>query len=358
MTVFMWDTSSYDGLISLDAAQRARDEGIVAVVHRLTRQGGLLDPYAGRNLATFRQAGFGLIGAYAVTYTSGGHQQDALTMQQADQVCPWWRTFPGWWWMEDLERWPTDAVPADLGIAIAKELEAGSGRRCSLYASHGQYGDQLRAWTGPLVNADYTGRTAGGFRSMYPGDNWRPDHGSWNGGWSAYSGREPDLLQFTSSATVGGLTTCDVSAYRGTLDQLRALLTGSAAPSSTGGDVELNTQIPGSGYGTKPETLDLRLALIDLTKALDPYDTSSWQNESLRNTRAILAGQAADEKRDAVLLATLQALTAGGTSVDTAAVLARINEVAAEESGAVAELHAQVVDLQARLAAAGGALAG
>jgi hypothetical protein len=233
MTVFIWDASSYDGLISLDAAKRALDEGIVAVVHRLTRQGGLIDPYAGRNLATFRRAGFELIGAYAVTYTSGGHQQDELTMQQADQVCPWWRTFPGWWWMEDLERWPTDNVPADLGIAVARELEAGSGRRCSLYASHGQYGDQLRAWTGPLVNADYTGRPAAGFRTMYPGDDWRPDHGSWHGGWTAYSGREPDLLQYTSSATVGGLTTCDVSAYRGSYDELHQLLTGApTAPAS------------------------------------------------------------------------------------------------------------------------------
>ena len=239
MTVFVWDASSYDGLISLDAAKRAADEGIVAVVHRLTRQGGQLDPNAGRNLNTFRQAGFGLIGAYAVTYTSGGHSQDALTIQQADQVCPWWKDFPGWWWMEDLERWPTDAVPAGLGIAIATELEQGSGKRCSLYASHSQYGDQLRAWTGPLVNADYTGRPAGGFRAMYPGDTWRPDHGSWNGGWTAYSGREPDLLQYTSSATVGGLTTCDVSAYRGTVDQLYALLTGGA--STPGGTV---TTIP------------------------------------------------------------------------------------------------------------------
>jgi len=127
--------------------------------------------------------------------------------------------------------------------------------------------------------------------------------------------------------------------------------------SATGADMELDTQIPGSGYGSKPQTLDVRLALVDLTKALDPYDTSSWQNEALRNSRALLAGQAADEKRDAVLLATLQAITAGGTSVDTAAVLARINEVAAEESAKVTDLHDLVADLQHKLAAAGGALA-
>jgi len=253
VTVFVWDVSSYDGLVSLDAAHRARDEGIVAVVHRLTRQGGLLDPYAGRNLSTFRQAGFGLVGAYAVTYTSGGTQQDSLTIRQADQVCPWWRTFPGWWWMEDLERWPTDNVRADLGIQVARELQAGSGRRCSLYASHGQYGDQLRSWDGPLVNADYTGHPPAGFKAMYPGDNWRPDHGSWNGGWTAYSGREPDLLQYTSSATVGGLTTCDVSAYRGTYDQLYQLLTGgtpgggSATPGPTTTEAPMFLAIDGGG---------------------------------------------------------------------------------------------------------------
>jgi hypothetical protein len=128
--------------------------------------------------------------------------------------------------------------------------------------------------------------------------------------------------------------------------------------SATGGDVELNTPIPGSGYGSAPKTLDVGLALIDLTKALDPYDTTGWQNETLRNTRAILAGQAADEKRDAVLLGTLQALTAGGTSVDTAAVLARINEVAAAESTTVAALAAQVAELQHKLAAAAAAEAG
>jgi hypothetical protein len=129
-------------------------------------------------------------------------------------------------------------------------------------------------------------------------------------------------------------------------------------PSSTGADMELNTQIPGSGYGSTPKTLDLRLALIDLTKALDPYDTGSWQNEALRNTRALLAGQAADEKRDAVLLATLQAITAGGTSVDTAALMARINEVAATESAAVTALHAEVADLRGKLAAGAAAEAG
>lgn len=231
MTVYVWDASSYDGAISVERFHQAMAEGVVGFVHRLTRQGGLIDPNAGGNLANAKAAGLGLVGAYAVTYTSGGLSQDALTIDQADRVCPWWRTFPGWWWMEDLERWPGDNVSAALGMQVARELEATSGKRCALYASHGQYANELRGWTGPLVNADYTSRPAGSITAMYPGDDWMPLHGSgsgaWRGGWADYSGRTPDLLQYTSHATIAGLTTCDVSAYRGSYDQLAALLTGS-----------------------------------------------------------------------------------------------------------------------------------
>jgi hypothetical protein len=54
---------------------------------------------------------------------------------------------------------------------------------------------------------------------------------------------------------------------------------------------------------------------------------------------ALAAALAADASRDAATLAAIQALTAGGTSVDTAAVLARINTVAAEESSAIQQLQ-------------------
>ena len=179
MTQFIWDASSYDGRISAAAMAQAKREGIVAFTHRLTRQGGLLDPYARYNLAQARDAGIELLGAYAVTYTSGGSQQDDLTVRYADQQVPWWRTWHGWFWQEDLERWPNDPVAASLGISSAKELRAGTGRQVLLYASHSQYGDQLRSWDGPLVNSDYTRHPPAGFQAMYPGDNWRPDHGSW-----------------------------------------------------------------------------------------------------------------------------------------------------------------------------------
>jgi hypothetical protein len=132
-----------------------------------------------------------------------------------------------------------------------------------------------------------------------------------------------------------------------------------AGQSSMTGDemLDLEQKIPGTVYGPSDKERSLGLLLLDLHQALNPYQ-AEWQNESLRNTRALLAGQAADEKRDAVMLATLQALTVGGTSVDTAAVLARINEVAAAESTTVAALAAQVAELQHKLAAAAAAEAG
>lgn len=83
----------------------------------------------------------------------------------------------------------------------------------------------------------------------------------------------------------------------------------------------------------------------------------------------ITAAAAADTARDTATQVAITALAdlvrAGGGSVDTAAVLARIDQAATAESQAVAALQAdlqaarqQIADLQSRLAAAGGQLAG
>jgi hypothetical protein len=75
--------------------------------------------------------------------------------------------------------------------------------------------------------------------------------------------------------------------------------------------------------------------------------------------KQLQAATAADEIRDKAALAAIQALAAGGTSVDTAAVIARINAVAEAESAAISALHDQLAsaaqresDLRERLAAA------
>lgn len=226
MTQYLWDTSHYDGPLSVATLRTARAQGIVALTHKVGEGTGGDDPLDGSVLANARAAGIPLLGGYHVVRTGPvGPQVDAL-LALADRDEPWWRTFPGWFWQVDLERWPYDQVPAATGIAFAQELQRRTGKVAALYASRGQYGDQLTAWKGPLWNARYVASSVTDFRRLYPGDSWV--------GWSAYSGREPDFLQYSSMATIAGVTTCDISAYRGTLAELTALLIG-------GGDDMLTT---------------------------------------------------------------------------------------------------------------------
>lgn len=69
--------------------------------------------------------------------------------------------------------------------------------------------------TSNFVNgSDYASR-------LYPGDNWE--------GWHPYGNRTPDILQFTSQAQVAGHQ-IDAMAFKGTREQLQALLTGGPVP--------------------------------------------------------------------------------------------------------------------------------
>jgi len=227
MTLLIWDTSHYDGLLSPAILARAKAEGIVALTHKLaegmTDTEGTSDDAA---LSTARAIGIEFLGAYLVPRdTASVSAQVDYWLQVADASEPWWRDYPGWFWQVDLERWPYDNVPASVGVEAAKELRDRTGRWTILYASHSMYGDQLASWDGPLWNADYVSGS-GSPGALYPGDNWQPLHGSWRGGWAPYSGQEPTFLQYSSSATIAGLTTRDVSAYRGTIDELRQLIQG------------------------------------------------------------------------------------------------------------------------------------
>ncbi len=221
MPIFGWDSSHYDGTITIDVARAARAEGIVFATAKIGEGGSYDDPLDAVNLAAFRAAGIDLLGGYYVMRTTDVAAQVANCIRLADRDEPWWRTFPGWFWQIDLERWPYDNVAASVGIDFGKQLRQQTGKVVVLYASRDQYGDSLSTWDGPLWNADYPSSRQAPFRDMYPGDNYK--------GWAPYSGKVPDILQYASTSTIGGVTTCDANAFRGTYDQLRALLTGRGA---------------------------------------------------------------------------------------------------------------------------------
>jgi hypothetical protein len=353
VTLFIGDFSHYDDTFTLAIAQRVRADGIVALSHKVSEGLGGLDDEADECFTYSRQAGFEFIGAYGIPRTGDGAAQARVLVNRCDAIAPWWRTFPGWFWQVDLERWPYDSVSPQDGREYADEL-AKTGKRVLVYASKGQYGDALRGWPYPLWNANYPSSRQAGYRALYPGDQ--------GVGWGSYSGQVPAFWQYASSATIGGLTTCDISAYRGTLDQLRALLTtGGVHPNtSTGGDdVSLDDPIPGTGTpDAHKQPRSGKEVLSDLWWMTGAAGYTGWQAEQLLNSRKILAGQAASQKREEATLAALTALASGGTSVDTAAVLARINEVAEQESAAVTALHQELADLRAARAAAAQAEAG
>jgi hypothetical protein len=84
-----------------------------------------------------------------------------------------------------------------------------------VYAPKWCYGDALVGLSWPLWASSYVSGT-GGFRALYPGDD--------STRWAAYSGQTPAILQYSSSATIGGQTTSDANAYRGTLQELTTLV--------------------------------------------------------------------------------------------------------------------------------------
>lgn len=344
MTIYGWDASHFDGLLSPATLARAKAEGFAFFTHKLAE--GTQDtegPNDDTALAAARDAGFEFIGGYLIPRSSPSvSAQVDFWLEIADRSEPWWRTFPGWFWQIDLERWSYDNVPASVGVAAAQELRARTGRQVILYASRGMYGDQLAGWDGPLWNADYVSG-AGFASSLYPGDGWAP-------GWAPYSGQAPVILQFTSSATIAGLTTCDANAFRGTADEFRSLITGGAM------STDLATQDP--NFGTPIEDIYSAYRLLGhaVVAGEDPIGNLFWLGKASSQPnllwqllRRLDTAAAADATRDAAMLAAIQALSTGGTSVDTGAVITAIQTATAATSATVEALHEQLVAAQAEL---------
>lgn len=329
--------TAVDTTVSLSTAQVAglRAAGVVAVVRYLAPQSWkrLTPAEAGR----YRTAGMPLAANWESdardllvldVATTAAHAHEAVRQAQADG-------FPPGCWIynsgADYDVQAGDWARIAANLRIIRPIYRAGGFGLGMYSS----------WDA-LTWAHRDGLVDGYWQSMSPGYS---------------AGRNARTLPFAHlrqhlPTTIAGVSCDPNDVLIPAFGQAGAGISSTSAP---GGDMELDTPIPGSGYGANPKGLDVRLALIDLTKAIDPYDTTSWQNETLRNTRQLVSAAAADEKRDAVLLATLQALTAGGTSVDTTAVLAAIRDATAAESTTVAALAAQVADLQRKLAAAAAA---
>jgi hypothetical protein len=265
VTIFLRDMSHFDGDESL--------AGYVGTTHKVTEGTSFVDPEFARRMNTYRSQGVKVLGSYHVLHTTNLAGQLRFWLSTLDALTPWWRTFPHWIMQVDAERWPDDNVSATTVKTFASELVAADVNGWKVtYASNGQYRNELTGIVTDLWNADYTSG------STYPGDTWEPMHtsstGTWKGGWTAYSGKTPILLQWTS-------TPFDKNAYRGTLDELLAHIEGGAMALRDDGDflrltqrVYAIEQLLPTTYQVPGEPNKLAQALADLKTAVASLQTT------------------------------------------------------------------------------------
>ncbi|WP_162908097.1 hypothetical protein [Allorhizocola rhizosphaerae] len=247
------------------------------------------------------------------------------------------------WAMVDIERYQ-ELISNDLWPRFADVLRfrdawhAVDSRPLAYYLPrwlhNGYYGGaNLRELPGPLVQSHYAGGTSGSAARIYA--NAGGDHGT---GWDdAYGNRLPDIWQFTSDADVDGASSVtDANAFRGTVDQLRSLLTGDDDMSW---DERLGQGPAGSEYANHMARTAVAWTWAGVDRA----------NEALKRLEAATA---AEQTRDAASAAAIQALTelvrsGGGGDVDATAILERIDAKAAETQALVQQRHqAEMAELQ------------
>jgi GH25 family lysozyme M1 (1,4-beta-N-acetylmuramidase) len=302
MTLYGWDCSHYDGSLSSATLARARVEGIVFLTHKVGEGLANDDPLDATVLAAAREVGIEFLGGYYVIHQGIDPVKEAdRCIALADQDEPWWRTYPGWFWQCDAERWSlTDRATLSEIRAFCDRLTTRTSRLVVCYASRGQYGDDLTGLDYPLWNAAYPTSIAGPFETLYPSDGSRH--------WAPYSGQTPVFWQYTSSATIAGVTTCDANAYRGTLSDLRTLIEGGGQDMAFGPaeeyvlhvmnyrleGIESNrttihipakTTSDGVAHPAKDETNQLAAALAAITSAV----TTPAPPASTDLTRTVLA---------------------------------------------------------------------
>lgn len=224
MTVFGWDASDFDwdrGPMDLAAAKAA---GVAFFTHKVSEATSIRHRHCGEALARARDAGIEFLGVYVVVRSGPVAPQVDFALAELDRQVPWWRTWPGFFFQVDLEKWSYDAVAPSQGVEMARLLRERTGRWVVLYAPRWAYGDTIGG-ADPLWASDYGTNPAVALQAAYPGDS--------SSRWRTYSGRTPVFLQYGSRLTIGRQPSADGNAFRGTVDQLRALICGTAPAQST-----------------------------------------------------------------------------------------------------------------------------
>lgn len=271
MTIFGWDMSHYDAP-NIGSAVK---EGYVFITHKAG--GDATDQEMDEWWANVRGLGTNVVlGAYWVLYPGRPAARADAFLERIDAVCPGWRARDSFILQVDCEKWGgnPDTVPSKSDIkAFCDRLVAKTSGiyRPIVYAPKWVYGDTLTGLGYPLWASSYVSGSGTG-SALYAKAG-----GDKSARWNAYSGRTPDILQFTSSATIAGQTTCDANAYRGTLAQLKSLCTpGHVAPAPGRKVMNISSSIPVLRQGDRDDKLPGYNLIVRIQRITGADDDGIW----------------------------------------------------------------------------------
>lgn len=214
MTVYGVDLSHFDA----PDARAMFGDGISFMTHKAG--GDSNDPELGAwwNYVEGYRSPSALLGAYWVLYPGSPVARADQFVARLDSQCPGWRDGP-FILQADCEIWGgnSDTAPSitEINAFCDRLAERLPKLNPIAYAPDWVYGGKVSALRYPIWASSYVSGS-GGYRDLYPGDGARQ--------WDPYGGRGPSILQYSSSTTIGGQSTCDADAFRGTLKQLTQLL--------------------------------------------------------------------------------------------------------------------------------------
>lgn len=237
MTCYGVDVSYYQGSINWSSVRSA---GISFATIKATAGSRSLSmdsgPYFRSQFPRLKSSGIPLIGGYHWLKAShvvsvadqvdyfldqwsavGGYQGHIVQLDWEDTGArPSWSTGLAW-----LAEWRRRANNYPVIVYIPDWYYAGIPGRRSL--------TELKA---PIWSSEYVS-SSGSLKSIYPGNSANQ--------WHSYGGVSPTILQYSERSRVSGVSgDCDANAYKGTITQLRSLLTTGSSGSGLFTDLDLS----------------------------------------------------------------------------------------------------------------------
>jgi peptidoglycan hydrolase-like protein with peptidoglycan-binding domain len=237
MTIFYPDVSDYQAGISF--------AGCAIAMVKATEDTGYTNPDYTAAKARAAEAG-AFFCAYHFLHAGNGAAQASYAYSKVGSGVPL---------MIDCESTTGSSPQISDVVAFVNQYRALGGTVYLLYLPHWYWsGDQGSASLAPvsdlgmlLVSSDYT------------------TYSDTGAGWAAYGGMTPVIWQYTSSATLNGVTNVDMNAFQGTLASFETAVTGGGSTNNPVGEPTLSEGATGAAV----QTLQTRLNVWGASLTVD-----------------------------------------------------------------------------------------